>query len=128
MSRGVCERVVRMSWDDVPWPWAQGFTTVYDTGVDESVFLIEEDVPTSLEENDDPSLEGALSGPEREEWCDAAWSEYDNLMRFNVIQLVPADCVPDEEDIYDTMAVCKQKRGANNVKTKKKVRCVLCGN
>jgi hypothetical protein len=67
LSRGACERVVRMAWGDVPWPWSQGYTTVYDTGVDESVFLIEEDVLTSLEDDDDPSLASALSGPEREE-------------------------------------------------------------
>ena len=32
------------------------------------------------------------------------------------------------EDIYDTMLVPKRKRGQNQVVTKHKIRCVLCGN
>jgi len=53
---------------------------------------------------------------------------YDNLERFGVFLLVPADSVPADEDIFDTMLLCKVKRGKNNVCLKKKVRCVLCGN
>ena len=30
-------RVVRMPWGDVPTPWVDGFSTIYDTGIDDSV-------------------------------------------------------------------------------------------
>ena len=45
-----------------------------------------------------------------------------------MIDPIAADAIGDDEDIYDTMAVCKIKRGADNVKTRVKTRFVLCGN
>ena len=63
-----------------------------------------------------------------QQWYSAADNEDDNLQRFGVYQCVPADEVPGDEDIFDTMLLCKRKRGTGNVVTKHKVRCVLCGN
>ena len=59
---------------------------------------------------------------------DAADGEKDNLERFGVFLLVPADPVPADEDIFHTMLLCKTKRGQDNCVLKNKVRCVLCGN
>ena len=61
-------------------------------------------------------------------WYAAADSEYDSLQRFRVFELWPADRVPSDEDIFDTMLLCKRKRGKDNIVLKHKVRCVLCGN
>ncbi len=124
-------RVVRFPWGDVPSPWVSGYSTIYDSGIDDAVFALYDDpegVYTSLEDGDDPSWEQAYNGNESQGWCDSADGEYDNLNRFGVIELWPADKVPLDEDIYDTMLVCKIKRGQENKVLKKKVRCVLCGN
>lgn len=121
-------RVVRMPWGDVPTPWVDGFSTIYDTGIDDSVFLLEECVLTSLSSDDDPSWEQASSGNDSQSWFDAADGEKNNLERFGVFALVAADSVPSDEDIFDTMLLCKVKRGEGNCFVKNKVRCVLCGN
>jgi hypothetical protein len=121
-------RVVRFDWGDVPTPWVEGYSTIYDTGIDDSVFVLDECVLTSLTSEDDPSWEQAFKGNDSQEWAAAADGECDNLERFGVFLLVPADSVPADEDIFDTMLLCKVKRGKDNVCLKKKVRCVLCGN
>ena len=121
-------RVVRFPWGDVPSPWVENYSTVYDTGVDDSVFVLDECVLTSLTEDDDPPWEQAIKCNDRQEWFAAADQELDNLERFDVFVLVPADEVPANEDIFDSMLLCKKKRGQDNVCIKRKVRCVLCGN
>lgn len=121
-------RVVRFPWGDVPTPWVQGYSTVYDTGIDDSVFVLEDCVLTSLTEEDDPHWSQAIRGNDSKEWYAAADGEYDNLERFGVFELWPADKVPLDEDIFDTMLLCKLKRGADNQALKRKIRCVLCGN
>ena len=121
-------RVVRFPWGDVPAPWVSGYSTIYETGIDDSVFVLEEECLTSLTEDDDPTWESAIKGNDSQKWFGAADTEDDNLQRFGVYQCVPADEVPGDEDIFDTMLLCKRKRGTGNVVTKYKVRCVLCGN
>jgi hypothetical protein len=122
-------RTVRFPWGDVPTPWISGYSTIYDTGIDDSVFILEDDVIcTSLHDGDDPHWEQAVRGNDSQQWYKAADAEYDNLERFGVFQLVAADKVPSDEDIFDSMLVCKRKRGQNNDVLKFKVRCVLCGN
>ena len=120
-------RVVRFPWGDVPSPWVEGYSTIFETGIDDSVYYLE-DVLTSLEDGDDPTWECAIRSNEAAEWYKAADVEYDTLERFEVFELWPADKVPKDEDIFDTMLVCKKKRGKGNVVLKYKVRCVLCGN
>ena len=39
-------------WGDVPAPWVSGYGTIYDTGIDDSVFLMEEELLTSLTDDD----------------------------------------------------------------------------
>ena len=90
--------------------------------------MLEECVLTSLTSEDDPAWEKASAGNDSQEWHDAADGEYDNLCRFDVFRLVPADEVPSDEDIFDSMLLCRVKRGQDNCVVKKKVRCVLCGN
>ena len=68
----------------------------------------------------------ASSGNGSQSWFDAA--EKDNLERFGVFILIAADKVPPDEDIFDTMLLCKVKRGKADCVVKNKVRCVLCGN
>ena len=51
-----------------------------------------------------------------------------NLDDFGVRQLIAADKVPRECDIYGTKLVCKRKRGKNNEHDKHKIRCVMLGN
>ena len=121
-------RVVRFPWGDVPSPWVENYSTVYDTGIDDSVFVLDECILTSLTEDDDPPWEQAIKCNDRQEWYAAADQELDNLERFDVFVLVPADEVPANEDIFDSMLLCKKKRGQDNVCIKRKVRCVLCGN
>ena len=121
-------RVVRFPWGDCPTPWVDGYSTVYDTGIDDAVFVLEECVLTSLTSDDDPPWEQASKGNDSQSWFDAADGEKDNLERFGVFLLVPADSVPADEDIFDTMLLCKVKRGQANCVVKNKVRCVLCGN
>ena len=96
-------RVVRFPWGDVPTPWVSGYSTIYDTGIDDSVFVLEECELTSLTSEDDPAWEKASAGNDSQEWHDAADGEYDNLCRFEVFRLVPADEVPSDEDIFDSM-------------------------
>ena len=120
--------MVRFPCGDVPAPWVSGYSMIYDTGIDDSVFVLEKCVLTSLTSEDDPAWEQASTGNDSQEWYDAADSEYDNLCRFEVFRLVPADEVPSDEDIFDSMLLCKMKRGQDNCVVKKKVRCVLCGN
>lgn len=121
-------RVVRFPWGDCPAPWVDGYCTIYDTGIDDSVFMLDECILTSLTSDDDPSWEQASSGNESQSWFDAAYGEKDNLERFGVFILIAADKVPPDEDIFDTMLLCKVKRGKANCVVKNKVRCVLCGN
>ena len=121
-------RIVRFPWGDVPAPWVSGYSTVYDSGIDDSVFVMDEEVLTSLNEDDDPQWEAAVRGNESQKWYDAADNENENLKRFGVYEKIPADQVPADEDIFDTMLLCRRKRGENNEVTKHKVRCVLCGN
>ena len=119
-------RVVRFPWGDVPTPWVGGYSTVYDSCIDDAVFaLFDEMVCTSLDDDDDPSWEQAIRGNESQQWYAAADVEYDNLSRFEVFELWPADKVPLDEDIFDTMFVCKRKRGRDNKITKHKIRNVL---
>ena len=128
ISQEAPRRVVRFAWGDVPTPWVDGYSTMYDTGIDNSVFVMDECVLTSLTEDDDPTWDAAIKGNESQKWENAAWAEDDNLSRFGVYVLVAADLVPYDEDIFDTMLLCKKKRGVNNTLLKCKVRCVLCGN
>ena len=65
---------------------------------------------------------------ESKQWWDEGWAEIDNLDRFGVIKRVPVDSIEHDEDIYDTMNICKVKRGADNAITRRKVRTVLYGN
>ena len=51
---------------------------------------------TSLTSEDDPAWEQGSAGNDSQEWYDAADSEYDNLCRFEVFRLVPADEVPSD--------------------------------
>ena len=88
---------------------------MYDTGIDNSVFVLEECVLTSLTADDDPTWEQASKGNDSQSWFDAADGEKDNLERFGVFVLVPADSVPADEDIFDTMLLCKTKRGQDNI-------------
>ena len=43
-------------------PWVSGYSTIYDTGIDDSVFVLEECVLTSLTSEDDPAWEKASAG------------------------------------------------------------------
>ena len=97
--------MVRFPWGDVPTPWVRGYSTIYDTGIDDSVFVLEECVLTSLTSKDDPAWEQASAGNDSQEWYDAADGEYDNLCRFEV---------PSDEDIFDSMLLCRVKRGQDN--------------
>ena len=83
--------------------WVSGYSTIYDTGIDDSVFVLEECVLTSLTSEDDPTWERASAGNDSQGWYDAADGEHDNLNRFEVFRLVPADEVPGDEDIFDSM-------------------------
>ena len=83
---------------------------------------------TSLEAGDDPTWAQAVKGPERQKWMDAKEDEMGALRDLGVIILTPADAVPVGEDIYDTMLLCKRKRGELSCILKHKVRAVLCGN
>jgi hypothetical protein len=70
-----------------------------------------------------------MKSPDRQHWEDARIDELKNLDDFEVIkEKIPADKVPVDCDIYDTMMVCKRKRGKGMVVTRHKMRCVLCGN
>ena len=127
LTKRAPRRVVRFPWGDVPSPWVSGYQTVYETGIDDSVFFIE-DICTSTEADDDPTWEQAMKSNDAQQFLDAAEVEYCTLERFEVFELHPADSVPGDEDIFDTMLVPKRKRGKDNVVTKHKVRCVICGN
>ena len=105
---------MRFPCGDVPAPWVSGYSMIYDTGIDDSVFVLEKCVLTSLTSEDDPAWEQASAGNDSQEWYDAADSEYDNLCRFEVFRLVPADEVPSDEDIFDSMLLCRVKRGQDN--------------
>ena len=65
-------RVVRFPWGDVPSPWVENYSTIYDTGIDDSVFVLDECILTSLTEDDDPSWEQAIKCNDRQEWYAAA--------------------------------------------------------
>ena len=95
--------------------------TVYDTGVDNGLFV-------AVEDNDEPTYRAAISGNDGPLWCDSRQDELDNLRRFDTIEDLAADCVPLECDIYDTMMLCTVKRGKGNVINRRKMRCVVCGN
>ena len=83
----------------------------------------------SFSAEDDPTYDQAMKSNERDQWEDARHAEINNLNHFGVIgEKIPADKVPPDCDIYDTMMVCKRKRGKDNVVTRHKMRCVLCGN
>ena len=90
--------------------------------------MLDEFCGASLDANDDPTWEQAIKGNDSQQWWDSGYEELANLDRFDVIDPIAADAIGDDEDIYDTMAVCKIKRGADNVKTRVKTRFVLCGN
>ena len=127
MSQGVPVRTVRYPWGDVPyelaaeWDNSIMFHTEVDCTVDSHIY-------TSLESGDDPTYAQAMRGPERKQWVDAREDEMNALRDLGVIVLTPADAVPLDEDIYDTMALCKRKRGELSVLLKHKLRIVLCGN
>ena len=110
MSQGVPVRTVRYPWGDVPyelaaeWDNSIMFHTEVDCTVDSHIY-------TSLESGDDPTYAQAMRGPERQQWVDAREDEMNALRDLGVIVLTPADAVPLDEDIYDTMALCKRKRG-----------------
>ena len=127
VSHGVPDRMVRYPWGDVPYKWAAGYdnSIMYQTEID---CTVDSCVFTSLESGDDPSYAQAMKGPERQQWIDAKEDELSALRGLGVIKLVPADSVPEDEDIYDTMALCKKKRGYLNTLIKHKIRIVLCGN
>ena len=95
--------------------------TVYDTGIDNGLFV-------AMEDNDDPTYRSAVSGNDGPLWCDSRQDELDNLRRFDTIEDCPADRVPIECDIYDTMMLCTVKRGKGNIICRRKMRCVVCGN
>ena len=61
-------RVVRFPWGDVPAPWVSGYSGIYESCIDDSVFTLIEDIFTSLEEGDDPSWEQAVAGNESQKW------------------------------------------------------------
>jgi hypothetical protein len=44
----------RFPWGDCPAPWVNGYCTIYDTGIDDSVFMLDECILTSLTSDDDP--------------------------------------------------------------------------
>ena len=127
VTSGVPDRTIRFPWGDVPYEWAAGYDNevMFHTEVDACV---DYDVLVSLEADDDPSYHSAMNGPDRQKWYDAREDEIGALHRLGVVEAVPADSVPPGADIYDTMLLCKKKRGKDNVVTKCKMRCVLCGN
>ena len=127
-SQGVPDRVVHYPWGDVPYEWAAGYdnSVMFHTEIDCTVDG--GDIYTSLEVSDDPSYHQAMRGPDRLRWYDARDDELGALVKLGVVEAVPADSVPVDADIYDTMMLCKKKRGQDNVVTKFKMRCVLCGN
>ena len=90
--------------------------------------MLDEFCGVSLNSSDDPSWDKAIKGNDSQEWWEAGYDEMRNLERFGVVELVVADQIDPSEDIYDTMNVCKVKRGVDNAPTRKKVRTVLCGN
>ena len=127
MSSGVPVRMVRYPWGDVPYEYAAGYdnSVMFQTEVD---CTADSFIYTSLEAGDDPTWAQAVKGPERQKWMDAKEDEMSALRNLGVIILTPADAVPVGEDIYDTMLLCKKKRGELNCVLKHKVRAVLCGN
>jgi hypothetical protein len=84
--------------------------------------------PNKITETDDPTYEQAMASNVRPHWIDARDQEMRNLDDFGVRQLIAADKVPRECDIYGTKLVCRRKRGRNNEHDKYKVRCVMLGN
>lgn len=114
---------VSFAWGDVPLSSCMRVENMpYDTGIDQTVFV-------SMDASDDPTWEQAKRGNERQQWDDARIEELENLERFKVIkEKIPADKVPWDCDIYDTMKVLKRKRGAKNKVLRYKIRVVLCGN
>ena len=98
-------------------------TCVYETGVDDTVSVF-----TSMDVGDDPSYEQAMRSNDRPHWIDARDQEMRNLDDFGVRQLIAADKVPVECDIFGTKLVCKHKRGKGGAHDKFKIRCVMLGN
>ena len=96
---------------------------MYETAIDDTVSVF-----TSLDADDDPTYEQAMASNDRPHWIDARDQEMRNLDDFGVRQLIAADKVPRECDIYGTKLVCKRKRGKNNDLDKHKIRCVMLGN
>ena len=127
VTSSVPDRTVRFPWGDVPYAWAAGYDNeiMFHTEVDACV---DHDVLVSLEADDDPSYHAAMNGPDRQMWYDAREDEIGALHRLGVVENIPADSVPSDADIYDTMLLCKKKRGKDNIVLKGKMRCVLCGN
>ena len=127
LSAGVPTNMVSYPWGNVPYEWCAGFDNLvlFHTEVDCGVYC---DVLTSLEAADDPSYHQAMRGEDRLHWYDAREDELGALKNLGVIVLTPADAVPSGTDIYDTMMLCKRKRGADNKVTKHKMSCLLCGN
>ena len=41
VTKEASRRVVRFDWGDVPTPWVEGYSTIYDTGIDDSVCVLE---------------------------------------------------------------------------------------
>ena len=97
-------------------------TCVYKTGVDDTVSAF-----TSMDANDDPSYEQAMRSNDRPHWIDVRDQEMRNLEDFGVRQLIAADKVPTECDIFGTKLVCKHKRGKGGAQAKFKIRCVIDG-
>jgi hypothetical protein len=84
-------------------------------------------------DNDYPSFRKAAASPERIEWQDACDEEHQNLSSHDAFEYVPEDTLPSwnklkgwASEVTETLWVLRQKRGANNEKTKKKAR--ICYN
>mgnify|MGYP001164178445 CR=1 FL=1 len=96
--------------------------------------ILKTDIFGVASDDDGPSHDAAMKGPERQNWIAGEDEEMSKLERFEAYEEVPEDSLSTYDrikrrarEVIDTLWVLKRKRGADSKILEYKARCVING-